>query len=88
MAESIIEGLKKKPYGLPLMIDAYLACVEHAISQPEARLSFKGQTGYDLESLIGRDPISKMIDKATGYEREVMLSFFDWVTVNIWGEEE
>jgi hypothetical protein len=81
-----IKGMKEEPDGLPLMLDAWNGCVSFAISQPDIREVFKKNTGIDLEMLTKRSPIVAMIDKASGYEQDVIAKFADWVTVNLWGK--
>lgn len=83
-----IEGMKQEPYGLPLMEPAWFACVRWAIGTKEFRDAFKEETGLDLEMLANRNPIDKMIDEATGFQREIIVKFCDWVTVNVWGTED
>ena len=81
-----IKGMKEEPDGLPLMMPAWIGCVRRALGEKGARDEFKRDTGLDLESLVNRTPIDKMIDWSTGYERAVFCAFCDWVTVNLWGK--
>ena len=82
-----IDGMKEEPYGLPLMMDAWRGCVHWAIGRQEFRDSFKKDTGNDLEMLVGRSAIEKMIDESCGLDKEMMAQFCDWVTINLWGKE-
>lgn len=84
---SLTEDLKYRPYGLPLMLEAWLGCVHWAIGQPEIRDAFRRQEGRDLSVLLNRAPMAQMIDEATGRDREILISFCDWVTVHFWGVE-
>lgn len=86
--EPPVEGMSRVPYGLPLMADAWLGCVIWAAGEEECRKNFLDATGYDLNKLLRRHPIEALIDQSTGYERKVILAFFDYVTEFIWGLEE
>lgn len=83
-----IDGMTRVPCGMPFMADAWIGCVMWAAGEEGCRKAFKEATGYDLEMLIRRSPIEALIDKSTGHERTVMMAFLDYVTENIWGEEE
>ena len=88
MNEKLPFGLKQKPYGYPLMMDAFIGCVSHCISVGGIRDDFKKKTGHDLSSLARSSGINLMIDKASGYQKEVMESFFNYVNENHWGLDE
>ncbi|MFA5378135.1 MAG: hypothetical protein WC455_20450 [Dehalococcoidia bacterium] len=80
-----VEGMTVKPLGLPLMFDAWLGCMEWTISQKEFVDRFEKETG-----IVYRAPkcgLDAMIDDATGYHLKVLLSFFDWATKTLWGED-
>lgn len=81
-----VEGMKKEPYGLPLMLDAWIGLVHWAIGKETFRERFKKDTGHDFKFLLSRSPIDMMIDKSTGIEREIFVAFCDWVTENLWGD--
>jgi len=83
-----IEGMTVAPFGLPLMGDAWSACMSWAIGVPEIRAQFKADTGRDIESVANARGIAKAIDEATGHSRAVMLAWLDWATVNVWGNGE
>lgn len=85
--DNFFQDLKVRPDGIDFMPEAWLGCVSWAIGKPEMREQFKQDTGLDLSSLVSRDPISAMIDRQTGRERDMLLKFCDWVTENIWGAE-
>lgn len=89
MSEAPIDGMKTKPMGLhlPGMPVMWLGCVIATTEQAPALELFHAATGYDLRALIGRTPMEQMIDWATGREREIIVAWCDWVTVNVWGEE-
>jgi hypothetical protein len=81
-----IEGMKTEPYGLPLMSEAWFACVLWAAGKPENLKQFKEETGHDLNDVLKSRGLNKMIDQATGYDRTVIAAWADWVTKNFWGE--
>ena len=66
---------------------AYLDTMMFAVSQPGTLAAFKRDTGHDLDSVIKSRGINAMIDEATGYQRKVIVAWFDWFTMNVWGEE-
>ena len=55
-----------------------------AIDDPETLQAFREQTGNNWQP--GRTPLDKMIDEATGTDREFMLAFARWFNKAIWGE--
>jgi hypothetical protein len=86
--EPPVNGMKLIPMGMPLMFEAWAGCVGWAAEQKEVRENFTTVTGFKLEHLIGRASIDAMIDKATGYEQQVLAAFCDYVTEHIWGQQE
>lgn len=84
----MIESMKTKPIGLPLMTEAFLSCASWAISRPEMVEEFKKETGLDLESIASQRGLNKLIDEQTGYARESFVAWLDWVAMNIWGVDE
>ena len=50
--------------------------------------AFEKETGLSLNRLTGRSPITIMVDDATGFARDLVAKWFDWVALNVWGEEE
>lgn len=81
-----IEGMQVVPWGLPLMTEAWISLVIHAVGKDEVISAFKAETGHDLRSLTNASLVAAMADKATGRDRQMMASFCDWVTVNLWGD--
>lgn len=81
-----IAGMKVAPYGLPLMLDAWVGLLHFAIGRPEVRQRFKEETGNDLDDFLGRSALDALIDQATGRDRAAFVAFCDWVTVNMWGD--
>ncbi len=84
LPEPPVKGMKLIPMGMPLMFEAWLGCVIWAASQEEIHEAFTKQTGFTLKHLIQRAPI----DKATGYEQQVLAAFCDYVTEHIWGQQD
>ena len=85
-----VEGMKVTPYGWgdPLLSGAFIACVEWAAAEKEVMTAFEEETGLSLNRLVGRAPITVMVDDATGFSRDLVAKWFDWVALNVWGEEE
>ena len=85
-----IEGMKTIPLYADndLLMGAYIACVRHSIMDNKMREYFKDETGINLDSLINCSPLDQMIDEQTGRTNEYFIAFCDWVTKNVWGEEE
>lgn len=81
-----IPGMTTEPYGLPLMAPAWLGCLLWAASEPNCAAQFTTDTGHNIAALRSTG-INALIDKATGYDRSVLVAFADWVTLNLWGEE-
>lgn len=93
-----VPGMTKKPYGLPLMLEAWRGCVAFAAGNEDLRLRFCDECSDEVKAImakgVARSPIEKMIDSACGFDRDshrgskVFAEFCDWVTVNLWGEED
>lgn len=81
-----IAGMKVAPFGLPEMVDAWVGLLHFAIGEPEVRAQFKAETGHDLDSLAMVAGIDRLVNQATGRDREIIVAFCDWVTVNLWGD--
>jgi hypothetical protein len=69
----------------PLMAQAWDDCLHYTSSDPEALAAFHADTGSTFT--LGRTPIDRMIDKATGRERAFVEQYLTWLTENVWGEE-
>lgn len=87
-AKTMNKLFTKIPYGWPLMKDAFLDFASYSISQDEVREQFKKDIGYDLHSIIPKNGLEEMIDKATGRTSDILWQFMDWLIVNQWGEAE
>ncbi len=85
-----VEGMKVIPYGWgdPFLSGAFMECAKWAASEKEVMDTFESETGKSLNRLVGRSPITIMVDDATGFSRDLVASWFDWVALNVWGEEE
>jgi len=83
-----VKGMKSIPYGDNIMTEAWLSCVSASSGVEGITKAFKEDTGIDIAVLVNRSPIEKMIDEATGLDKEIVVKWCDWVTKNIWGEQE
>jgi hypothetical protein len=68
-----------------LMAQAWVDCLRYTISEPEALAAFHTDTGSTCTP--GCTPIDRMIDEATGREREFVEQYLAWFNENVWGEE-
>lgn len=65
---------------------AWASFVQFAWSQPDARAAFTEATGIaTMKSDV--DPLSALIDEATGRTNDVAEKFIEWVTRTQWGLE-
>lgn len=87
ITEPPFKGMKLMPYGLPLMLDAWIGCVMWASGQELIVAEFCKETGFNANFFIHRSALDAAIDKATGFEREIMVRFCDFVTERLWGIE-
>lgn len=94
MAGSALPGMKTRPkyYGTEawelLIGGAWVSLCNYAIGVEEHRKAFAEETGLDLMALVNRDPFAALIDRSTGREAEIMAAWCDWVTRNLWGEDD
>ena len=65
------------------MADAWAGCVSWAASNPEIMDQYRKMTGDNYKPAT--DPISQMVDDATGMEELFCESFTKWVNEYIWG---
>lgn len=75
-------------YGDGVMEGMWIGLLVWAATKNEIVTSFKEETGLDLPNMINSRGINAMIDKATGYDRAVVVAWADFVTKHLWGEEE
>ena len=80
--------MKHKPYGEDYMVGAWMDFLFFLYRQEWARNEFKTETGIDIRGVLLSGGINKMIDEATGFTRDAVIKWADWVTLNHWGVEE
>jgi hypothetical protein len=87
--EPPVNGMTKIPcyWYDPLMMGAFISLGGFLILKEEARESFKNDTGHDLTRLMNRSPIVQMVDRSSGFEKDVFSSFLDWVCEHHWGQD-
>lgn len=87
--EQAIPNLCPHPDDL-LMAGAWASCLSYTITQPEWRRAFESDTGR-APIFQSRTVLEAMIDRATGYERDVDMhgyvhAFILWFNENVWGD--
>ncbi len=70
----------------PLMLPAFLGCVEWALGTPEILAGFRKSTGNNWTP--GRSGLERMIDRATGVDHQFFQQFSDYVANEIFGTPE
>jgi len=80
-------GMTKTPYCWPAMAGAFMSCAVWAASKEEIVKAFEKDTGWDVRTVVLRSSIEKMVDEATGRDREFLGKWYDWVAENIFGED-
>ena len=68
------------------MTQAWLGCISFALSHPETVEAFRAETGNRWQP--GRSRIERMVDEATGVDRDFLVAFIRWANVNVWGPIE
>lgn len=83
-----VEGMAVTPYGWgdPILSGAFMGCVNFATRQQQLVDQFEQESGLKLSRLVAASPIEKMVDDATGFSRELVAKWFDWVALNVWGD--
>jgi len=76
----ITECLPEKDH---YMAHAYLGLLSWAAREEKIIEAFEKDTGMKFRFPAG---IDGMIDKATGYQGDLVFKFAHWVTANLWGE--
>jgi hypothetical protein len=66
------------------LLPAWLGCFSWALGEPEILAAFRIETGNTWTP--GRLPIERMIDDATGADREFFAQFAAWMNATIWGD--
>ena len=69
----------------PLMAQAWIDCLRYMISDPEALAAFHSDTGSTFTP--DRALIDRMIDEATGRDREFVELYRTWFDENVWRDE-
>lgn len=87
MKEELPSGMTKIPYGWPLMAGAFIGAAEYLGKQEGIFEDFQKDTGHDMSFLLNRTGLDKIIDQATGIEKELFGAYLDWIVINHWGEE-
>ncbi len=83
-----IKGMTQIPIGEEYMVPAWVGMVRHALGAEYIKKEFKKETGFDVDHVLKATGINAIIDQKTGYQRDIIAKFADWVTVNLWGVEE
>jgi len=78
--------MKHEPYGPDYMVGAWVALLRYLLGKEQARNDFKAETGIDIQSVVNARSLNKLIDEATGFTKDAVIKWADWVTVNHWGE--
>lgn len=63
--------------------DAWFGCLHWCLGEPGMVQAFRDETGNNWYP--GTAPLDRMIDKATGADREFLLQFAAWVNERVWG---
>ena len=83
--ETSLESLR--PSDTPAyMTQAWVDCLIFAINQPEIVAQFREESGNNYS--VGRTPIERMIDDATGRTQQFIVEFVKWANINVWGPLE
>ena len=64
---------------------AFVNFANFAIGNDEFLNEFRNETSIDLKVLENRNPLMEAIDKATGYQDELISKFIIWIADNFWG---
>lgn len=73
------------------MEGAWASFVQWAWSEPKMQEAYEADTREKLMVRVGSSPLDRMIDAATGYDKNCdaqMVRFVDWVTIHHWGEKD
>jgi len=65
------------------MAPAWIGLIRFASGQPEIVEAFEKESGMKFRIPCG---IEGMIDKASGYQEDMLFKFAAWVTKNLWGD--
>ena len=67
----------------PLMRWPWASCLRVVARDPEALAAFRRDTGCTWKP--GHTSLDRMIDEATGAERDWLVQFITWFNANVWG---
>ena len=81
-------GMTKTPMLWNVDVNAFMSFLDYSIKDESILLEYKRKTGKDMKDLVRGGALSQMIDKETGYARDMFRDFADWLVINHWGEEE
>ncbi|HEV7247961.1 MAG TPA: hypothetical protein VGN93_13335 [Shinella sp.] len=68
------------------MLPDFMGCVHWAIGDEKTLAAYRKTTGDEWTP--GKTPVGRMIDQATGADREFLQRFSDWVADNLFGRPE
>lgn len=85
MKEPPVNGMTVVPTGGDWMCPAWASFVLWAATNDEILNAFHKATKLDARALESRSGLIRAIDEATGFEREIVLKFLDFATLNYWG---
>ena len=80
-----IPEMKYNPNGEEYLFPAWFDLVNYAVTDELFVSRFKEETDIDILDVINQKGINAMIDEATGYQKEAVVKWCDWVTLNLWG---
>lgn len=78
---NILEDLMPDDALIPGM---WYSCIHWALGKPEFIEAFQKDTGNNYRP--PKSAIEKMVDEATGADKDFIREFAKWVNKNIWGE--
>lgn len=82
-----IQGMTVEPWGEDYMMPAFVGLVQYAAGDEDSRAAFKEATGSDIARLVSRSAIEAAVDRATGYDKDLVGKFADWVATQLWNPE-
>ena len=71
-----------------LMLPAWKSLVLSTFEDSYMIEIFKLETGIDIKSVVHASDINRMIDEATGKQKDAIVKWCDFVTKLLWGEEK
>jgi len=84
-----IDGMAVEPFGDDILLPAWISLFIHLALDPQTWEPFYQSTGHRISDILSdTNPLMKMIDQATGYDRTIVVAFADWITINFWGRAD